>query len=170
MATLEDLRRIYLLRDMPDAFLGRLLPFSTVRLFNPGTVLYRRGNRAETFHLLLTGKVLLEMPATDRVNVSLGAVKPGYAFGWAALFSDSSHSAHAVCAEPSEVILLPGAVLRDILQKNAEWGHRFMSAVAHVLHMRMERRTGQLLRTLMSHPDLRRVFEGAAGEEDVTGS
>ena len=158
MVSFADLKKINILQDLSDSMLGKVLPYVQLQLFQERAVIYEEGQRASDFYMLTTGKVLLEVAASETMNISLGSVKPGYAFGWSALLPESSHTAYAICVEPSEVITIPGDTFLKILAEDHDMGHRIMEFVFTILKRRLDRRTSQLLKAIRSHPDIQRLF------------
>ncbi|MBW1787805.1 MAG: Crp/Fnr family transcriptional regulator [Deltaproteobacteria bacterium] len=158
MVAYDDLRRIYLLEDLTDDMLGRMLPFTQLRIFGEESVVYNEGDPAEAFFMLKKGKLLLEVAVSTSVNISLGSIKPGYAFGWSALFSGGAYASSAVCVEPCEVLSIPGKEMVDILDGNHTIGYRVMEGIVRILKRRLERRTEQFLTTLRTHPDIENLL------------
>ena len=170
MVTFEDLRKIHLLSDLEDSALGRLLPFVQVQIFSRQAVIFKEGQPAEEFYMLLKGKVLLEVTASDNADISLGSVKPGYSFGWSALLPGSSYTSHALCIEPCEVLTISADKLLDILDDHPAIGYQVMKGIVGVLESRLRRRTEQLLKTLRSHPDIGTLISAPDGDAPAEGA
>jgi CRP-like cAMP-binding protein len=158
MVSLEDLRKIFLLDNLTDSMLENMRPLTQLHLFGDGAILFDEGQKADLFYMLLKGKILLEVEATEAVTISLGAVKPGYSFGWSALFPGSSYTAYAISVEPCEVLSIPGDKFRDLLEQDHHIGYRFMEAVVRILKRRLERRTDQFLKVMSKHPDIQKLL------------
>ncbi len=159
MVSFEELKKILLLEDLDDSMLGKMLPFTQMHLFGDRAVIFKEGQRAEDFYMLLKGKVVLEVGASESIMISLGSIKSGYSFGWSALLGgSSSHTSDAICVEPCEVIAIPGNTFMHLLEENHSMGYRIMLGVATILKRRLERRTGQFLKTLRAHPDIGKLF------------
>jgi CRP-like cAMP-binding protein len=158
MVSHDDLRKIFLLEDLTDDMLGRMLPFTQLRIFGEGAVIFEEGDAADIFYMLQKGKVLLEVAISPNVNISLGSIKPGYSFGWSALFSEGAYTSGAVCVEPCEVLSIPGGELAHILEGNHTIGYRVMEGIVRILKRRLERRTDQFLTTLKTHPDIENLI------------
>ena len=158
MVSFEELKKIYLLENLDDSMLGKMLPFTQMHLFGNKAVVFKEGQPAEDFFMLLKGKVVLEVEASESVMISLGSIKSGYSFGWSALLHESAYTSYAVCVEPCEVIALPGNIFVQLLEENHSMGYRVMSGVVEILKRRLERRTHQFLKTLRAHPDIAKLF------------
>ena len=158
MASTEDLRRIALLEDMTDQMLDQLVPMVEAASFDERQVIYEAGDRADHFYLLKRGKVLLEAELAPGLIISLGAIKPGYSFGWSALVPAAVHTSYAVSAEPSEIFALPGDKLVAVLDRDHTMGYLMMQKATRILKNRLERRTAQFLKVITRHPDIGKLL------------
>jgi CRP-like cAMP-binding protein len=154
MASLEDLKRIALFEDLRDQMLEALVPLAREESFEERKIVFEAGDKANFFYSLKRGKVLLEAELAPAVIISLGAIKPGYSFGWSSLVPAASHTSYAVCSEPSEILVLPGDKFTDLLRRDHTMGYMVMQKIARILENRLERRTGQFLKVITKHPDI----------------
>lgn len=169
MVSIEELKKIYLLQNLTDKMLEKIVPHLRVLQCGDREIIFEEGTKAENFYMLKRGKILLEMEISDRLGVSLGSIKSGYSFGWSALLAKPSHTNHAVCAEPSDVFAIPGQTLRDILEGDPLMGYKVMSIAATILKNRLERRTAQLLNAIAHHPDMQKLLDSPSEEEFSAG-
>jgi CRP-like cAMP-binding protein len=158
MVSLEELRGIYLLENLTDEMLEKIRPLIEPLQFKEREVVFEEGERAENFFLLRRGKILLEVEISETIIISLGSIKSGYAFGWSALLSRSSHTSYAVCTEPCEVLAVPGRKFLDLLHQDHTMGFRVMEFVSKILKNRLDRRTGQFLKVMAKHPDIQKLL------------
>lgn len=159
MVSLEDLRKIYILESLTDEMLKKMQPACQLHLFGERDVVFREGQKAENFYMLLKGKLLLEVEVSETIMISLGSIKSGYSFGWSALLSGASHTSYAICREPCEVLYIPGRKFRDLLNEDHIMGYEIMESVSKILKNRLERRTSQFLKVMSKHPDLQKLLE-----------
>jgi CRP-like cAMP-binding protein len=138
--------------------LEKMRPLTQLNLFGEGHVIFEAGQEADAFYMLLKGKVILEVEASEVIMISLDAVKPGYSFGWSALLPGSRYCAYAICVDPCETMVVPGSRLLELLDKDNAIGYRFMQRAATILKSREERRTGQFLQVMSKHPDLQNLM------------
>jgi CRP-like cAMP-binding protein len=115
MVSMEDLKKIYLLRNLNDAMLEELQPMVTMLHFNHREIVFDQGQDPSQFYMLRKGKVLLKVDVSPTVTISLGAVKPGYSFGWSSLMKLGPYTSQAVCAEPSDVLTVEGEKFKALL-------------------------------------------------------
>jgi CRP/FNR family cyclic AMP-dependent transcriptional regulator len=154
MISIEDLKRIYLLQNLTDEMLEKMLPLTEVRQYKERELVFEEGEKANSFYMLKRGKILLEVELSETIIVSLGSIKTGYSFGWSSLVPDSTHTSYAVCTEPSEVLIIPGGSFRGLLDEDHTMGYLIMDGVTQVLKGRLNRRTGQFLKVISRHPEI----------------
>lgn len=159
MASIEDLKRILLLKGLPDQLLEKMLPFIELHQSNEREVIFDEGDKADHLYMVKRGKVLLEVGLSETIIISLGSVKSGYSFGWPALLGDANYTAYAVCDEPCEILTIPGARFLDILNQDHTAGYMIMERIFRILLRRLERRTGQFLKVLGKHPDIQKLLD-----------
>jgi CRP-like cAMP-binding protein len=154
MVSLQDLKGIALFEDLTDGMLETLLPIAQTESLDERHIVYETGSPADQFYSLKRGKVLLESELAPEFIISVGSIKPGYSFGWSALFPAETHTSYAVCAEPSEIVIMPGAKLSGILHGDHAMGFLVMQKSARILENRLERRTAQFLKVISKHPEI----------------
>jgi CRP-like cAMP-binding protein len=154
MVSMDDLKGIALFEQLNETMLERLLPVTEIESFEERQIIYEEGAAADRFFSVKRGKVLLEAELAPAVIIALGAIKPGYSFGWASLFPNATHRSYAVCAEPSDIISIPGQALMKELDTDRTMGFLIMQKSAQILENRLERRTAQFLKVITKHPEI----------------
>lgn len=158
MVSIEELKKINVLDRLTQPMLEELQPLTQLNLFGEQHVIYEEGQEAKHFYMLLKGKVILEVEAAELIMISLEAIKPGYSFGWSALYPGSKYKTYAICVEPCEMMAVPGGRFLELLEENHTLGYRFMRGVSGILKARIERRTRQFLQVMSKHPDLQKLM------------
>ena len=148
MVSLEDLKRIYLLRSLDDEMMEELQPMVKLLHFNHREIIFDQGQEANLFYMLRKGKVLLKVDVSPTVTISLGAIKPGYSFGWSSLMKLGPYTSQAACAEPCDVLAVEGEALKGLLDAHTEMGYQVMQGIVRILANRLQRRTEQLTKTM----------------------
>lgn len=158
MVPVEDINAIYLLERLSNGLKEQLSSMTEIQCYKEREVIFEEGDHAENFYVLKKGKVLLEVEVSESIIISLGSIKSGYSFGWSSLIPGSSHTSYAVCAEPCDVMIIPGKQFLGMLDGDHPSGYRFMTEVMKVLKNRLDRRTGQFLKVMTKHPDIQRLL------------
>jgi len=158
MVSIEDLKKISVLDNLTQPMLENMRALTQLHLFGEQHVIFEEGQEADYFYMLLKGKMILEVKASEAIMISLDAVKPGYSFGWSALLPGSRYNSYAICVEPCEILAVPGDGFLELLDKEHTIGYKFMKRVSSILKGRVERRTGQLLKVMSKHPDIQKLM------------
>ncbi len=154
MVSAQDLKGIAVFEDLTDGMLDKLAPAVEAEAFKERHIIYETGSSADSFYSLKRGKVLLEAELAPTIIISLGAIKQAYSFGWSALFSSATHTSYAVCSEPSEIYVVRGNKLVELLQSDHTMGFLVMKKAAKILENRLERRSAQFLKVISKHPEI----------------
>ena len=158
MVSVDDLKKILLVQNLPDETLEEIVPHMQKREFRDGDIVFDQGQTAHNFYMLARGKVLLEIRITEGVSIHLGSVKAGYSFGWSALLGDA-YTSYALCSEPCEILWVPGTSLVELFDKEPAIGLVVMTKVCGIIKRRLERRTNQFLKMIRMHPDMAKLLD-----------
>ena len=158
MVSIEDLKKISVLDNLTQPMLENMRALAQLNIFGERHVIFEEGQEADYFYMLLKGKVILEVEASEVIMISLEAIKPGYSFGWSALLPGSKCHASAICVESCEVMAVSGDRFLELLDEDHTIGYKFMKRVASILKRRVERRTGQFVQIMSKHPDLQKLM------------
>ena len=124
-----------LFHGMDKDFVKEIMDLSTKTIFEAGEYLFREGDPADAFYILLKGQVAL---VTGEVGQVVHMVShSGEAFGWSSLVGRSSYSASAMCEKPTKLLKLSGKRVREILEKHPEHGLIFYNHLALALGARL---------------------------------
>jgi CRP/FNR family cyclic AMP-dependent transcriptional regulator len=159
MLSIDDLQDIILLGHLDDAMLEKLLPHIDVLHFDENELIFREGDAAERFYFLKYGKILLEKKISDKISFAIGAVKPGYSFGWSAMLEkESAYTTRTVCAEACQVYSMRAKKIRALMEEDPQMAFRFMQRLLQVVKNRLDHRTAQFVTVLRNHPDIENLI------------
>jgi CRP/FNR family cyclic AMP-dependent transcriptional regulator len=122
-----------LFRGMGERLLELLSDSILEMRFKPGAWIYRQGEAANRFYLILEGKVLIESEVRDRGVLPIRTLGPGDDLGWAWLFPPYYMHFSACAVEPARTIFIYGTRLREKCDANHELGYQLMKRVAEVV-------------------------------------
>ena len=154
MIAKEDLKQIVMLGYLTDEMLDKIVPITELLHFDEREMVFRQGDRAERFYMLKEGKVILEQRITDKIAVSVSAVKPGYSFGWSAMLNEEKYTIDAVCAEPCQVFSFRDQKIKARFEKDHSLGFIISQRLLHIIKKRYDIRTEQFIKTLRHHPEI----------------
>jgi CRP-like cAMP-binding protein len=158
MFTREDLKQIVMLRYLADDMIDKLIPITELLRFDSQECIFRQGEKAERFYMLRRGKVLLEQRITDKITVSLSAIKPSYSFGWSAMLMDECYTTDALCAEPCEIFSFRQQKIMALLAQDHSLGFIMYQRLLNILKKRYAARTEQFIKTIKHHPDISKLL------------
>jgi len=101
--------------------------------FKPGQLIFRQGDHANCFYLILEGKVLIESEAKERGMIPIRTLGPGDDLGCAWLFPPHYTHFSARAIDPTRAIFFYGTRLLAKCEANHELGYQLMKRVAEVV-------------------------------------
>ena len=158
MLTTEDLKKMVIMTHLKDDMLDRIISITDVLIFEDQEVIFRQGDIADRFYLVKRGKVLLEQRLAEKITVSVGSIKPGFAFGWSTMIEEGYYTTDAVCAEPCEIYSMKGEKLRALCDKDPYMGYLLTRRLLVILKKRYDHRTDQFIKVLKHNPDMKELF------------
>lgn len=140
----SDLKTIYniitrqpLFQGMKEEQLRWLAGKATQTWFEADELIFRDGDVANRFYLLVNGEAALELPTNGR-TLLLQTIGPGEPLGWPWLFSSLVSAVRARAIEPTEVVFFYGSHLRERCEKNLNFGRELSQRVAEVTMQRLQ--------------------------------
>ncbi len=159
MLSYDDVREIIILSYLTDEMLDSVIPHLDVLNFEEEDVIFQEGDLADRMFFLRRGKILLEKRMSDKITFAIGAVKPGYSFGWsAAMGGGMNYSTMTVCAEPCQVFSIRGEKLQNLLAADHDMAMLFHQRLLWVIKTRLDHRTSQFVTVLRNHPDIENLI------------
>ena len=101
--------------------------------FKVGQWIFRQGDPANRFYLILEGKVLIESEVKERGMIAIRTLGPGDNLAWAWLFPPYYMHFSARAIEPTRAIFFYGTRLRELCEENHELGYQLMKRVGEVV-------------------------------------
>ena len=139
---------------LTDEMLDKLILITELLHFDERELIFRQGEKAQRFYMLKEGKVILEQRVTDKIAVSVSAIKPGNSFGWSAMLDGEEYNMDAVCAEPCKVFSFQDEKIKAIFEEDHSLGFIMSQRLLHIIKKRYDIRTEQFIKTLRHHPEI----------------
>jgi CRP/FNR family transcriptional regulator, cyclic AMP receptor protein len=133
------------LRGLTEAQLAVLADCAMPTQYAAGQLIFREGETANRFYLILAGQVQVEAEALERPAVPVEVVTDGEVLGWSWLFPPYTWNFTARALTPVQAIFFYGTWLRDRCEADAEFGFELMRRTAAVLMRRLQATRQQLL-------------------------
>ena len=158
MVTPQDLKKMVIMSHLKDDMLDSLISITDVLTFQDQENIFRQGDVADRFYMVKRGKVLLEQRIAEKITVSVGSIKPGFAFGWSTMIEEGYYTTDAVCAEPCEIFSMKGDKIRALCAKDPFMGFLLCQRLLVILKKRYDHRTEQFIKVIKHHPDMKDLF------------
>lgn len=124
MTPLELLADIGLFTNLTSAELERLADACTEADLKRGDVLFREGDPPDHMYVVVEGRIAISMRSVDGSESVVDLMEGGDPFGEMPLFDGMGRSAEARALEPSKLLVIPYAPIREIYEQRPEllWG------------------------------------------------
>lgn len=123
-----EIARLPLFREMDDAKRERVFAGSFLQVFPPQLTLFELGQLPDFLHVLVDGLVELSVTSGGR-DTTMRIVEPVTSFILAAVVNDLPYLMTARTLEPSRILLVPAALVREVIRQDTA----LMQATMHEL-------------------------------------
>jgi CRP-like cAMP-binding protein len=113
--TVGLLQKVGLFQDLPSEDLRRIAAIAAEATPAAGDILFREGDSADAFYVVLEGAVSIATSGPDGAEEVLAVRRDGESFGEMALFGEGPRFATARATELSRLVRVLGADFRDLL-------------------------------------------------------
>lgn len=156
MVKIEDLKRINLLKDLPDHLLEIIANEAQLSIFATDTQLMTVNEPVNTFFMLIMGQVAIKRELTPKIDVILDNIQSGASFGSCSMMQDANATYTASCQETCEVISLSGGRMKQLFKENHELAYRMLLGVAKQYKRHLDTRAQMIMKTLDKNPELKK--------------
>lgn len=148
MVSLQDLRRFDIFNGLEDAELEEIAKLCREHVYEPESICFTEGGKAEDLYLLREGEVEIKIELRRpwrHTKSTVATIRPGRIFGWSALVEPGILTASARCTKRAQVITIKGADLIDLFEKKNRIGYVVMRNLSAVIGSRLTRARQRLL-------------------------
>ena len=145
---LEKYKHLAFFADFRPEDIESLAPFFSPQTWVAGTVVFKQGDYAEYFYLVVSGELTIRFKPHDGPVMNVARIQPGGIFGWSAAMGNPAYTSGAVCTLDSEVLRIRGVDLRTILDKHPDLGNLITNRLSAIIAERQQaqqRRVNTLL-------------------------
>jgi CRP/FNR family transcriptional regulator, cyclic AMP receptor protein len=133
------------LKGMSSHDLGILAEAAMPLEFNAGEVIFRKGDPANRFYLIVHGRVLLEAEANHRAALPIQTIEDGGVLGWSWLVPPYLWHFDARALEQTEAIFFYGTLLREECETNHDLGYELLKRMSEVMIGRLQATREELI-------------------------
>lgn len=127
-----------LFRNLAPQYLKLLADVAMFKEFAADEVIFREGDPANRFYLILDGEVAVESAAKDRPPVVLQTIGRDDVLGWSWLFPPYYWHFDARATKPTKAIFFYGTWLRENCERDCDFGYEMMKRMAAVMMERLQ--------------------------------
>jgi len=144
-STNELFVRHQLFGDFPAEYLDVLVETTSELTVESGQVIFREGDDADRFFLILEGGVSLEAFSLQHGPITVQTLEPGDVFGWSVLVPPHRWRLDARAASAGRLLVLVGPALRERCERNPGLGYELLRRFAMLLEQRLQAVRRQLI-------------------------
>lgn len=124
-----EIARLPLFREMVEDERERIFSGSFLQVFPPQLTLFEIGQRPDFLHVLVDGLVELYATSAGR-DTTMRIVEPVRSFILAAVITDMPYLMAARTLAPSRILLVPAALMREVVRKDTALMEATMTELA----------------------------------------
>lgn len=133
------------LKNLSEAHLRSLSDAAMLVAFDEGECIFREGELANRFYLILEGSVSLSTSTQAHDKLPIQTLGAGDILGWSWLFEPYTWHFDARAIEPTKALFFYGTRLREQCEAEPELGYAIMKRISQVLIQRLQATRFKLL-------------------------
>ena len=127
-----------LFKDFAPRYLALLAEVAMFKEFAADEVIFREGDPANRFYLILDGEVAIESAPRDHVSVLLQTIGRDDVLGWSWLFPPYYWHFDARATVPTKAIFFYGTWLRDSCERDHDFGYEMLKRMSAIIIDRLQ--------------------------------
>lgn len=124
--------------DLDEDVLKYLGAHATKQVIPKGNVLFRQGDAADAFYLLLGGEILIEIPAITGPSLEIQRLGQGQILGWSWLIPPYRWTFQARAEEDTEILAFDGAAILAHCEEDPVFGYALLKRFSGLMSERLE--------------------------------
>ena len=127
-----------LFKDLAPRYLALLAEVAMFKEFAADEVIFREGEPANRFYLILDGEVAIESAPRDHASVLLQTICRDDVLGWSWLFPPYYWHFDARATVPTKAIFFYGTWLRDSCERDHDFGYEMLKRMSAIIIDRLQ--------------------------------
>jgi CRP-like cAMP-binding protein len=132
-----ELRVFKIFDELNERELESVAKIAKTETLGAGAYLTELGTPASRLYLVKEGSVTISVPGASDREVAVDEVGPGDVIGWSAVTGPYLYTASSETSQPTTLIVLNGARLRELFEANNHIGYRVLKGIGAVISRRM---------------------------------
>ena len=130
-------KQVDILSGLDKGFIKKMMDIATKSTFQAGTFLFKQGDPAEHFYILIKGHIKLSFGEGGQTVHTIN--HGGEAFGWSSLTGSDKYTATAKCIEPVSLMMFHRDKLQPLLADEPTHAFKFYKNLSLTLGNRLIR-------------------------------
>ena len=127
-----------LFKGLAPQYLNLLAEAAMLKEFAADEVIFREGDPANRFYLILDGEVAIESARGERAPVLLQTIGANDVLGWSWLFPPYYWHFDARALAPTKAIFFYGTWLRESCERDHDFGYEMLKRMSAVVIKRLQ--------------------------------
>jgi CRP-like cAMP-binding protein len=119
---------------------------------NAGEYVYRKGEKADSFYVVLSGGVALRLPGKGGIKILIDQLTEGTMFGSCVCLDLDAYVCTAQCTKDSELLKIRTATLKALLDDDPRMGYAIQSRISQIYFKRYLETMKKLQAIVMNIP------------------
>ncbi|WP_290649210.1 Crp/Fnr family transcriptional regulator [Aquisalimonas sp.] len=124
--------------DLDETVIQYLSGCATTQLVPKGNVLFRQGDGADAFYLVLSGEILIEIPAISGPSLEIQRLGQGQVVGWSWLIPPYEWTFQARAETNTEILEFDGAAVLSHCEEDPAFGYAVLKKFSGLMSERLE--------------------------------
>ena len=150
MVIKDELVKVNVFEGLSESQLEKIVDITDVVLYEEGQEIHHESSNAKHLFVLTKGEVHLQVQlSSHNQQVTVGMInQANQCFGWSGVIAPHYYTATAICRKESEVLVIDGQELLDILESEPIIGFRIIKGIAQIISSRLRNCRMALLKTM----------------------
>lgn len=132
-------------RDMEPGLIERIAACATETRYGRGETIFREGDPADRFHVIMQGQVAVRIHGVQRGDIMIQTLEAGDVLGWSWLVPPYVKRFSAQATEPTRALVFDGAALRRMCESDHDLGYEMLKRFIGVIATRLQATRLQLI-------------------------
>ncbi|OIO38199.1 MAG: hypothetical protein AUJ72_02875 [Candidatus Omnitrophica bacterium CG1_02_46_14] len=146
------------LEGLDKNFLKKIVRCATAVEFGAGKHIFRQGDTAENFYLLIKGRVAVGLDSPEKGTLLVETLSAGEVLGWSWLVPPHKWRFNATATSATYAIVINGEKLRLLCEDDHELGFEITKRFLNVIATRLEMANLQLLDLYTLRKDVKEMI------------
>jgi len=124
--------------ELGDNSVETLAEHASTQKIKKGQMLFRQGEHADKFYIVLKGRLLVQIPALMGPSIEIQVLSTNQVLGWSWLISPYQWHFQVRAEEDCELLEFDGAGLLAICEQDPKFGYQLLKRFAALMSERLD--------------------------------